>query len=252
MSIRVLKRNTKPHDIFDDLESLLWVLLFFAIHYFKFDGIFDMGVFDEAVTVADKERGMTSIGGASKLLWLQMPEITFKCKPLQDFFANFRSFHEERHWKRAAALDSEDEQKALEEYEAEVQKDVYSLASYFNDVLDDPNVDWTGQEALGIPSENDGGQPDEDMADVDDENDLQPEPRATNPPNKTGKSDRKRKREEPEADSADGRRRKRTAASQDNAGQVVVKPVARAPRAPRRRRVPPAPCERVLRPRTRK
>lgn len=248
MSIPLLIQDSKPHDVFDDLQSLLWVLLYFAVCYFKYNGHFNMRVFEETWTVTDEHKGFTSVGGAYKQLWLEMPNNTFECKPLQDFFTSFRTFHLEHHEKWAAAMrreGGEEAKKRLEEYEAEIKKDIYGLASHFNDILDDVNADWTGQEALKVLPEvpqGENDESDEEMGDAD--NNPWPVPWVASHRNNTDNCGEKRRREESEAD--DGPQYKRT---RENVVQPARKPISHAPR---RRRDPPAPCDRVLRTRTRK
>ena len=77
MSFLLLVNPSRPHDLFDDLESLLWVLLFLAVRRFKYRGDFDMQVFEEAREIPDEEQGIVSVGGSSKHLWLSRPGITF-------------------------------------------------------------------------------------------------------------------------------------------------------------------------------
>ena len=149
MSILHLEEMSKPHDIFDDLESLLWVLLFFAIHHFEYEGSFNMRVFDELHETEDTTHGTYVTGGSSKTRWLSWPRIKFKCQPLQNFFDSFRTFHHQHHHKISLSFDDPQQKQALEEYEAEVEKDVYALVSHFDMILNDTNVDWTGSEVPG-------------------------------------------------------------------------------------------------------
>ncbi|KAK7688372.1 hypothetical protein QCA50_008745 [Cerrena zonata] len=147
ISCSLLRNAAKLHDIFDDLESLLWVLLFFAIHNFKYTGDFDKQLFDEVCDVMGENHGRIVQGGYRKLWWLDEPVIVFDCKPLQDFFDSYRNFHQDHLWKIALSRKDQEEKQALEDYEAEIQKDVYSLVSHFNNVLNNPDTDWSGQEA---------------------------------------------------------------------------------------------------------
>ncbi|KAK7688401.1 hypothetical protein QCA50_008774 [Cerrena zonata] len=251
ISIPLLDDAKKAHDIFDDLESLLWVLLFFAVHYFKYRGAFNMRVFNEVCEYSDETNGTILMGGDSKLRWLQSPRITFECKPLQAFFNSFRSFHRERHWKIALSTDNEEEKKVLEDYEAETQKDIYKLVSHFDNILNDPNTDWSGQDAIGIlpeeipPPEDD--KPDEEM----DEPEVHPQPiPEVKGPQAKGKRGQKRTRDNLGPEDDNDRRRKRIATSksnEDRGTEGMGKSVTHA----RRRRIPAAPCNRVLRPQTR-
>ena len=125
------------------------------------------------------------------------------------------------------------------QFQSRIKNDVYSLLSYFDDVLSDPNLDWTGQETHRTPQDDQELQPSPPhttMHRTDDDKKPDPEPciktAATN-----RKGDKKRKREEPRV--LDEPQTKRTK-------QEGSTPVARIPR--RRRPLPP-PSDRVLRPR---
>lgn len=249
MSISLLGNLHKPHDIFDDLESLLWVLLFFAIRHFKYSGKFDMRVFNQAQPISDEDGEIQSVGGDSKFLWLQMPETVFDCKPLQDFFDSFRQFHLDYISKKSFSKAGGKRKATFQEFEAEVLRDVSSLASHFNDVLNDPTVDWTGQEAHDISPGNQRNRKENPDEELDDENNLHPLPHVKVPQPKECKDSKKRKREEPQADKGRQRKRTQAAVDKDNESHGTEEAIARAPR---RRRDPPAPSTRVLRPRTRK
>lgn len=252
MSIALLRDATKLHDIFDDLESLLWVLLFFAVHNFKYTGKFSMRVFDEATEVSDTENGRIVLGGDWKLTWVlrEAYKMGFECKPLQDFFNSYSRFHSNHYWKISHSTDNEKEKKVLEDLEAEISRDIYQLVSHFDDILNDPNTDWSGQEAHNYRSaeappqvqQNQADRPDEEMGDPDCEKEPQPAAQFAN-----GERGQKRKRSnlEPEDNVDDGDRQPKRLAIEAKEQRTVV-------RAPRRRQVPAPPCDRVLRPRTRK
>lgn len=256
MSISLLGDATKPHDIFDDLESLLWVLLFIAVHCFKYEGRFPMQIFNEAADYVNGDGGRTIIGGDAKMWWIQRTRITFECKPLQDFFESFRRFRREHLSKIADSVESEDEKKALEEYEAEIQQDIYGLVSHFDNILNDPNTDWTGQEARGNqPNEIPQAQQDQDEQ-VDDRTDglekvSPPKPQANCKTSQVEKIKRGKKRNRPPEED-DGHRRERSIVStydHDGGGSVDKS----APRVSQRRTrtIPVVPFHRVLRARTR-
>ena len=246
MSASLASQPSKPHDIFDDLESLLWVMLFYAIRNFKFRGHFDMRLFKEGTQVPDEKLGVASVGGSLKFSWIQRSEIIFECKPLQDFFTSFRSFHREHYWKRAAATPGEESQNELDAFEAKVYNDVYALLSHFDDILGDADADWTGQESHHVLQEvhQDPGQDVPQPAGAD-EPLLVSHPEVPSQQSEGTKGARKRKR----GDSEDNKdRRKRVATSQLD----DVQGSRRVARCPRRRRAPivPTPSDRTLRPRT--
>ena len=58
-------------------------------------------------------------------------------------------FPHQHHHKISLSFDDPQQKQALEEYEAEVEKDVYALVSHFDMILNDTNVDWTGSEVPG-------------------------------------------------------------------------------------------------------
>ena len=50
-------------------------MLFLAVQYFKYEGSFDMYIFDETETVTDPIRGKIAIGGYTKRHWLRWSEL---------------------------------------------------------------------------------------------------------------------------------------------------------------------------------
>lgn len=113
ISIRLLEDITKLHDIFDDIESLLWVLLFLAIHHFEYEGSFHMHIFDQTSSRSDESRGRVPTGGCAKKFRLEWPKLTFVRKPLQTFFTSFRRFHQERYCCIARLSYGEDRERPL-------------------------------------------------------------------------------------------------------------------------------------------
>lgn len=146
VSVALLQDKKTSHGVFDDLESILWVLLFVAIRYFRYEGDFPAYMFDEkhkpGPGAVDREEG----GGILKSSWLtgQIPG-EFVCLPLQNFFNSFRTLHDERRKKsRLAGLSRTQESRdALEQYKTEIQQDLRKLLAYFDNVLDDPTADWS-------------------------------------------------------------------------------------------------------------
>ena len=213
-------------------------MLFLAVHYFEYEGYFDMYVFDETETISDPIRGKIARGGYTKRHWLRWSELVFHCKPLHAFLLPFRLLLSKRHTYAARANDSEEGRKVWLQFESSIKNDVHSLLSYFDDVLNNPDLDWTGQETRFTSQDDQELQPNPSYTTVprtDDNKKPDPEPcvktAATN-----RKGDKKRKRAEPRV--LDEPQTKRTK-------QEASKPVARIPR----RRRPPPPSDRVLRPR---
>ena len=196
-----------------------------------------MRVFNETSTIVDPVRGKISHGGYAKWYWLLHCKLVFQCKPVQDFFKSFRSFHLDRQDHITSALDSEREKKLLLQFESRIKENLYDLLLHFDNVLNDPNVDWTGQDRGASPEaqEPQVDSPHVTMRRTDGE---QPDPEHRIKITTTDRTDdKKRKREEPRA---------RDEPQAKRAKQEVSKPIARIPR---RRRPPPPPSDRVLRPR---
>ena len=248
MSASLARQPTKPHDIFDDLESLLWVLLFYAVRNFRFRGEFDMQLFKEGKQVPNEKLGMASVGGTWKFSWIQCPDIVFECQPLQDFFTSFRSFHNERYRKLAVATPGQESQNELDAFEAEVHNDVYSLLSHFDDILNDPNTDWTGQESRHV-SQNCQQEPARHVPESAPAEEPQPIPHPEVQQSAHPREARKRKRGESEDDDEDPRKCIAIARDGDDAPSNIQPTHVRT-----RRRTPgiPVPTDRTLRPRTRR
>ena len=188
-----------------------------------------MRLFDESSSHSDDVRGRITTGGYAKGSWLDWPKITFVCKPLQAFFTSFRSFHREHHYHIIRLSYGEGWDKPLREYEAEIQKDIYALASHFDTVLDDPDADWTSRRTIEAPPEvrlpSIEPPAPETHHSVEEEN-PNPSPSYSAPvpvPATSG-----------------------TGGDEDTRVSEAAQPT---PRAPRRRRPPPPPSDRVLRPR---
>lgn len=80
MSIDILKNttNAKPHSIHDDIESILWVLYYIALRYFKIISgtpYAELEVFDEQRAVIRPDRQVRYIGGDHKWMVLHKKEI---------------------------------------------------------------------------------------------------------------------------------------------------------------------------------
>ena len=93
ISIQLLQNIAKPHEIFDDLESFFWVILFLAVHRFEYEGGFQMRVFDETSNAMDTVHGRISTGECAKRYWLDWPQLTFFSKPLGALIHSFRLFY---------------------------------------------------------------------------------------------------------------------------------------------------------------
>ncbi|KAK7688371.1 hypothetical protein QCA50_008744 [Cerrena zonata] len=146
-SIALLANPTKPHDVCDDLESLLWVLLCVALERFEHTGSTSDQIFDEISEQADETLGRVDYGGNSKTKWLSSSRMSFKCKPLASFFQKYRAFHKEYQACLALVLESEAGRQKFERYQKDILNNICRLTSYFDDILDDLAVDWSDQES---------------------------------------------------------------------------------------------------------
>ncbi|KAK7688398.1 hypothetical protein QCA50_008771 [Cerrena zonata] len=150
-SVELLQDGRAPHEIFDDLESLLWVILFISVRRFKYEGHFLVGMFDEShrprVPGKSKERS----GGLLKSWWLTGDVLTrFNCRPLQTFFVTYRAIHDRRRKKSQLVQESQtqDAKEELERYKAEIQEDLHKLLAFFDDIIDDPSADWSNGDPI--------------------------------------------------------------------------------------------------------
>ena len=147
---------TKPYDIFDDLESLLWVMLYVALLRFPSCGKGDIfKIFDEHSQSVGGVIGRKLTGGNSKKIWLSgNSPIMFESAPLNAFFTSFRRFHKEYLDKVKEARDenTKDTVGALERYKTEVEKDLTQLFSHFDDILQDCHIKWPSTSAPSAPN----------------------------------------------------------------------------------------------------
>ena len=205
-----------------------------------------MRVFDEASMRSDPVRGTISSGGCAKLGWLQWPTVTFECKPLHSFIHSFRQFHSDYRYKIACSTDNDENKRELEDFEAGIKSNVYSLVSLFDAVLNDPDADWTNQE-VQIPAKSQSTR--EESPNQGEKKRPEPTFLYKAPPPVARRAHKKRGREE--AVVREEPRAKRTATSKNKNGDHVEGADKPAPqvRAPRRRRPLPPPSDRVLRPR---
>ncbi|KAI0089418.1 hypothetical protein BDY19DRAFT_942281 [Irpex rosettiformis] len=109
MSIALLRDSNKAHEILDDFESLFWVLVYGALHYFDYkigkNQPFSLEMFEERVPVHQADRELY-VGGDKKMTALEMITtwVTFTSLPLHkliddvaaEFLAYYRLKHESR------------------------------------------------------------------------------------------------------------------------------------------------------------
>ncbi|CAL1700338.1 unnamed protein product [Somion occarium] len=107
ISMALLQKPDKSHEVRDDLESCFWVLLYVSLHYFKHNGRdvgFTLGFFDEIQErkVAG-EAQYQSFGGDSKASLLKgerLNEVQWECRPLNDLIHTLAEL-----WRTAHVLD---------------------------------------------------------------------------------------------------------------------------------------------------
>ena len=133
-------------------------------------------------------------------------------------------------------------------FEAEIHNDVYSLLSHFDDILNDPNTDWTGQESRHV-SQNRQQVPARDVPESARAEEPQPIPHPEVQQCAHPREARKRKRGESEDDDDDPRKCIAIARDGDDAPSNIQPTRVRT----RRRTFGiPVPTDRTLRPRTRR
>lgn len=123
------------------------MLLFIALKCFEHTGPTSDQIFDEISEQADETLGRIDLGGNNKTKWLLGSPISFKCKPLNSFFQKYRAFHNEYQTLLVLVPESEAGRQKFEQYQREILSDIWRLTSYFDDILDDLAIDWSGQES---------------------------------------------------------------------------------------------------------
>ena len=147
---------TKQHEVLDDVESVLWVLLFIAHKYFPYEGKFLEGMFDETHQRMRGPPDQEPFGGLLKRLWLSGEVLgRFACPSLEKFFLEFRLFHKDLRRRSKAASNSEsgEGKQSFNRFKADLQQDLYKLLAYFDDILDDPTADWSNGDSLSEGSD---------------------------------------------------------------------------------------------------
>ena len=148
-----MRDGNKPHEVLDDVESLLWVLLYVAAKHFGYEGESLEEVFDEVYRHPNGPTNQEPTGVGSKGLWLSgWIAGRFRCPTLQQFFRSLRRVMEERRqkYKQLYDLGTEETQTSLRQYTENREKDLYMLLVYFDDVLDDPTLPWGERESTPL------------------------------------------------------------------------------------------------------
>ncbi|KAI0074587.1 hypothetical protein K474DRAFT_1709715 [Panus rudis PR-1116 ss-1] len=118
MSINLLMDPEHPHEFQDDLESILWVLLYTALHHFEHSGRFGLHIFD--ARYKDPYTGVES--GALNTLIMN----------IRQFWGDYHHIDPEECKKRHASL----------------QQDPLQLVALFDDALASPAEAWVHGEAV--------------------------------------------------------------------------------------------------------
>ena len=146
ISVQQLNDQTKPHEILDDLEALLWVLCFIGVRCFQQRGNFDVAFFDDLYETKGGHTGRQKKGGSMKLsVFSGFIETAFDCPPLDGFLRCFIDFHGIRYNKaltrqRFPTMGIEE---ARVEFREEIEGNVYALLPIFDQFLQDPEADWS-------------------------------------------------------------------------------------------------------------
>ncbi|CAL1717242.1 unnamed protein product [Somion occarium] len=141
MSILLLQDTEKRHNIFDDVESILWVILFVAVHYFTHEGKFSLEIFNQFETFSEGVTGQKAIGGHRKRAFLSQRNVKFHCRALHSFVIDLAKFHNHYHGLATEALESEGSQ--LADYETLLKNDLQQLLIRFKTILNDESADWS-------------------------------------------------------------------------------------------------------------
>ena len=151
-SVLLLDNVSKPHDIFDDFESLLWVLLFVAEKHFDYQGNLSSQLFDEVHEDTHPLIGTISSGGDKKRAWLRQPSSSFNCQELEDLLTKYRLFTRKYISIASAADDDEDAMPELIDFRDRLEDHIRELFGYIDDILDDENASWENHRAKGAPA----------------------------------------------------------------------------------------------------
>ncbi|KAI0077407.1 hypothetical protein K474DRAFT_1643204 [Panus rudis PR-1116 ss-1] len=103
MSSQLLLHLQKSNDIYDDLESILWVLVYVAAQHFKHSGRFFMPMFSERREIYPRHASPGIAGGAEKNSFIAgASTVVFLCPALNDLITSLRRFWHEYHYKLEA------------------------------------------------------------------------------------------------------------------------------------------------------
>ena len=135
--------DRKPYDIFDDLESLFWVLLVLALRIFNFGGNLQPQRFDEEEFPDDPDK--SNVSNYKAAILNGVADFRFGCRQLDMVLHSLSDFHEEHNEKRrnAQRYQTQEAYEILSEYEADIEANLNMLLAHFDDVLQEPAVNWS-------------------------------------------------------------------------------------------------------------
>ena len=160
LSVSILSDVSKPPDVYDDLESLYWVLLYVAISCFDFNGILPSSLFDEVKEGVIDGIGRVYGGGEKKKKWLGHAGLSFLCNELQNVLTAYRNFFHEYSGLVSSAEENDADKEELEAFKANFQDHIHVLMNFFDSVLNQSS-DWDDSEAHDAPPRPKGTRADE-------------------------------------------------------------------------------------------
>ncbi|CAL1708972.1 unnamed protein product [Somion occarium] len=149
ISVPLLRRPRKGHEVHDDLESSLWVLLYISLHYFKHTKLSDVDFFNEYNEYSQNGSATRhAYGGLAKagFLSLGLLDVKWTCAPLNKLIHKFGDlldrYQQQYNWQDddEFAASFTDIQKRLEQVDTVLDLFDTALASdewTENDVLPD-------------------------------------------------------------------------------------------------------------------
>ena len=123
ISVALLRKPTKPHDILDDIESCFWVLLYISFIHFELEkGVPRLGIFNEYSDEIDQYGNCHAMGGQGKQSILQeMDGYQWKCRALDWIIHSMAYIFENLAHLRSQTRDPQ-KVEASETLEAELRK----------------------------------------------------------------------------------------------------------------------------------
>ncbi|KAI0074804.1 hypothetical protein K474DRAFT_1665003 [Panus rudis PR-1116 ss-1] len=99
MSCYLLHERHVSHQIYDDLQSIFWVLLYTSARHFRHSGYFWLDLFDEERHFQFNDGTEFTKGGSSKLGYFDIDEQcpVFRCRALNDLFTKLRALWRDYH-----------------------------------------------------------------------------------------------------------------------------------------------------------